>query len=120
MADEKMINNNTAEFDWWPISEPGMQLTLFSQYLTQMESFLESETQKHYESLEQKRATGQIYIDPETGSELDYDSDMIGLLLSFGETLRSSLFVSIYSFLEHTLLEECSSQKQRNDKIERA
>jgi hypothetical protein len=104
-------------FDTWEFSEAGSELFLFQEYLRTLESFMEIQAQKHEESLKELIASGQIGYDEESGPESNYDSHMLDLLSSFEDMLRKSFFVSLYSFLEATLINECRSQSGSNNNV---
>ncbi len=115
MADNPL--NPFAGRDSWDMSVAKAEIFLFQDYLTVMEQFLESETQKHRKSLEHLIASGQVYYDKETGVDQNYDSEMLNQIFSFKDTLRKSFFISLYSFLEFTMLQECRSRKNEDKTI---
>ena len=82
-----------------------------------MEGFLESQTQKHEESEKELIASGQIKCDDESGPEANYDSHMLYLISSFEDMLRKSFFVSLYSFFESVVLNECRARKSIKENI---
>src|SRR5574341_1154816 len=97
------------DFSGWDVSSIAHEIGLFQQYLATMEESLEAEIQKHTESLKRLIDSGQIQYD-ESGPDTNYDSHMLDLISSFEDTLRQSFFVSLYSFFEHTFLDECRSR----------
>jgi hypothetical protein len=100
----------------WDTSAASAEIGLFEEYLASMERFLEAETQTHAESLKKLIAKGEIYYDEETGLDSTYDSHRLDLLSTFKDKLRTSFFVSMFSFLESELVNECRYWKAKDKK----
>jgi hypothetical protein len=92
------------------------EMTLFYDYVDQMEEFLDTESRRHCESLtaiQKKIESGEIIPPRDPGQmprEMEYDYYRLGALEQFGDILRISFFVSLYSFLESELLRRCKSE----------
>lgn len=108
----------TAEMiDSWDFSVANGEIVIFEHYLELMEGYLASETKKYSESREEAIRKGEIKVDDETGPEPDYDSYMLEVIRSTEQVLRKSLFVSLFSFLENTLVEDCRARKHYDKEI---
>ncbi|MBI4673519.1 MAG: hypothetical protein HY741_17845 [Chloroflexi bacterium] len=102
------------DLDSWDFSKAASEIYLFHEYLATMEAFLESETQKLTADRQKKIESGEIQVYEDTGPEDSYESNMLDLIFSFKDTLRKSFFVSLFSFFEAELINECRKQKDKD------
>jgi hypothetical protein len=89
------------------------EMTPFYDYLESMERFLDIESQKHLENLkiiQEKISSGEIIPPRDPGqmpTEMEYDYFQLDRLVLFENILRKSFFISIYTFLESSLMQHC-------------
>ena len=97
-------------------------ISILRDYLDTMETFLDTEARKHQERASDLRRERYRKL-KEEGKQIDptesslaeaawADNQAMMIDLAFASILRESIFVSIYAFLEHRLIEECRYREQ--------
>lgn len=86
----------------------------FLEYLKLMESFLFAESKKEEEFFQELMSKS----DPEAIIDITNTGFFPGRIDDFSEFLRNSFFVSLYSFFENQLINECRSRKSDDLLIE--
>jgi hypothetical protein len=105
-------------------SDEAIQLSLFRSYLANLESFLETEAKRLSEDLEAHRRGVELSEGPlkNAAEEQRYYQEswhwyQLDLHAGFSNVMRKSFFVTVYGFLETSLLHLCQSQKDKREDI---
>lgn len=103
---------------WWSMMNP--EIGIFRDYLLSMEAFLEAEARQHNESIDvidERIRRGEIkpILNDSTQipAQMDYDFYRLQMLEHFSNILWKSCFVSLYTYLETSLMHRCQWQRQR-------
>lgn len=102
----------------WIVENP--EIGIFHDYLHKMEEFLQMERQRHVGSVE--AITKQISAVGANSSqipapELEYDHYRLDAIDFFTNILRKTFFVSLYTFLEVSLIERCRRLERKDETL---
>lgn len=116
------MSNNYNDDLYWLAFNP--EIEIFQDYVRSMESFLDMESQKHNESIElidEKISSGKLkpILNDSTQipAQMEYDFYRLQMIEYFSNILWKSCFVSLYTYLESSLLQRCYWEKNKVDTL---
>jgi hypothetical protein len=114
------VNTSSGYVDdlWWAVENP--EIDIFRDYLHSMEEFLQMERRTHVDNV--KAIAKQVRTVSANSSqipapELEYDHYRLDAIDLFTNILRKTFFVSLYTFLEVSLIERCRRLERKDETL---